>query len=131
MDEPIVGGEAEPIERVRENMRVTDSMGAELGSVEMVKLGDPEAVTTAGQEDDGPSGGLVGVFRRAIGGAEPDVPAPLAARLLRQGFFKVDGKGALDREMYVAAGQIDRVDGDDVYLTVAKRELIAEHHDTR
>jgi hypothetical protein len=127
MDEPIVGAEDAPIEQVRENMRVVDRTGGELGRVELVKMGDPEAVTTAGQEEDEASGGLVGVLRRTIGGAEPDVPAPFAARLLRQGFLKVDGKGALDRELYVSADQIDKVENDEVHLNTDKQNLIKEH----
>ncbi|MEV6891424.1 hypothetical protein [Kribbella sp. NPDC051137] len=114
MDEPIVGTEGEPIDGVRENMRVLDRSGAELGSVKLVKMGDPEAVTTAGQTGEGTAGGIIGVLRRAIGGAEPDIPEPLAARLLRKGFLKVDGKGALEREMYVSADQIDRVEDGNV-----------------
>lgn len=123
MSDPIAGGD--PIEQVREDMRVVDQTGAELGRIDLVKLGDPDAVTTAGQRGS-PEGGMVGVLRRSIGGAEPDVPEPLAARLLRQGFVRVDAKGLLDRDLYVAADQIARVDGDQVHLSVSKEALIGE-----
>ncbi|HEY3514719.1 MAG TPA: hypothetical protein VGL36_36395, partial [Kribbella sp.] len=78
----------------------------------------------AGQTGEGTAGGIIGVLRRAIGGAEPDIPEPLAARLLRKGFLKVDGKGALEREKYVSADQIDRVEDDNVHLNVDKADLV-------
>src|SRR5207249_1306676 len=38
------------IERVQEGMRVIDANGDDIGSVEHLKMGDPEALTTAGNE---------------------------------------------------------------------------------
>ncbi|TCO42465.1 hypothetical protein EV646_11387 [Kribbella antiqua] len=130
MTEPISGTGDDAITKVREDMRVVDQTGTELGRVELVKMGDADAVTTAGQQGEHPEGGLVGVLGRLIGGGEPDVPEPLAARLLRKGFVKVDSKGVLDRDIYVAADQIARVSGDDVHLNVSQQALIDEHAGT-
>src|SRR5438105_2182227 len=47
------------IARVREGMRVLDVAGSEIGKVEYVQMGDPEAVTTAGNQATPDLGGLV------------------------------------------------------------------------
>jgi len=54
------------------------------------------------------------------------VPAALAARLMRVGFVKADGKGVLDRGFYVSASQVAAVSGDVVRLSVSRDELIRE-----
>jgi len=115
---------AGPIAKVVNGMTVVDRSGTEIGKVELVKMGDPEAVTPAGQKvDDGE--GVVRVLAESIFGAEPDVPGPIAARLLRLGYLKVDGKG-LEADRYVASDQIGEVDQGVVRLTVAKDELSKE-----
>jgi hypothetical protein len=128
MTEPIVSDD-EPIAKVQEDMRVVDQAGAELGRVEFVKMADADAVTTAGQEGQMPDEGLIGVFRRFIGGGEPEIPEPLAARLVQKGFVKI-GKGLLERDIYVAADQIARVSGDQVELNVSRQALVDEHAGT-
>jgi hypothetical protein len=100
-----------PIEQVHEGMRVVDADGDEVGTVELVKMGDPGAVTTEGQD---------------TGLDEPYLPAPFADRLLRVGFLKVDRKGLFSRDVYVAATEIDRVDKDTVVLSVPQRMLLTE-----
>lgn len=116
---------AEPIAQVANGMTVVDSTGAEIGKVELVKMGDPEAVTPAGQ-DAGESEGVVRALADSIFGSEPDVPGPLAARLLRMGYLKVDGKGLLEADRYVASDQIAEVVEDTVRLRVPKDELTKE-----
>ena len=79
--------------RVQEGMRVVDAAGEDLGKVEYLQMGDPEAVTTEGNEhrpDD-----LVGqVMERALPDeSEPDVPDPLRAELQRTGYLKIGGHG--------------------------------------
>jgi hypothetical protein len=46
--------EAGPISNVAIGDTVVDSTGKELGTVKFVKMGDPNAVTDEGQEDDSP-----------------------------------------------------------------------------
>lgn len=116
----------QPIERVQPGMRVVDSMGADLGKVDLVKMGDAEAVTTRGQ-NVGEYAGLYGAVGRVLAGAEPDVPAQFAAQLIRVGYIKIDGKGVLDVDRYAGADQIAEVTDDSVRLAVHRNQLIAEH----
>lgn len=114
-----------PIAEVALGMTVVDSAGAEVGKVELLKMGDPEAVTTAGQRA-GESEGVVRALADSIFGSEPDVPGPLAARLLRLGYLKVDGKGLLEADRYVASDQIAGVADNTVRLSVPKGQLTKE-----
>jgi hypothetical protein len=116
---------AGPIAQVVSGMTVVDTTGAEVGKVELVKMGDPEAVTPAGQ-DVGESEGVVRALADSIFGSEPDVPGPLAARLLRMGYLKVDGKGLLEADRYVASDQIAGVADGTVRLSVPKEQLTKE-----
>ncbi len=115
----------QPLAHVRSGMRVVDSSGEEVGTVILTKMGDPDAVTSAGQ-DDSPRGGLVEGVADVLGKGEPDVPAPLAERLQRVGYLKVDASGLFARDLYVEAGQVAEVTGDEVRLSVNRDELIAE-----
>jgi hypothetical protein len=112
-------------------MHVVDANGREVGRVEYVQMGDPEAVTTEGQGEP---------YRRwpvVLGDAladefdEPDVPEPLRSQLLRYGFVKIDGPGPewFDTDLYVRADAIAEVSGDTVKLTVPKERLIKEDGD--
>jgi hypothetical protein len=114
-----------PIAEVVFGMTVVDNTGAEVGKVELVKMGDPDAVTTQGQRV-GESEGVVHALADSIFGSEPDVPGPLAGRLLRMGYVKVDGKGLLEADRYVASDQIAAVDDNTVRLKVPKDQLTRE-----
>jgi hypothetical protein len=116
---------AQPIAQVVNGMTVVDRTGEEIGTVELVKMGDPESITTEGQQP-AQGEGVVHALADSIFGAEPDVPGPLAARLLRMGYVKVDGKGLLETDRYVASDQIAGVDQDVVRLNVSKEELSRE-----
>ena len=100
-----------PISEVVEGMRVFDAAGKEVGKVEFVKLGDPEAVTTMGEETDN---------------GEPRVAGELRERLLRLGFIKVDRKGFLKSDAYVGPDEVDRVQDGAVHLTVTDKEMLKE-----
>ena len=107
-----------PIEKVFEGMRVVDANGKEIGEVDFVKMGDPDAVTTRGQDE----------------GTRPNVPPPFADRLLRIGYIKVDRKGLFARDVYAAASEVDRVEddpekGDKVILKVPEEMLLQEASD--
>ena len=116
----------ELMSRIREGMRVVDAAGEDVGSVEYVEMGDPEAATTAGQEAR--STGLVDVAADAIvpGEGEPEVPEPLRTRLLRTGFIKIDGPGLLERDRYVSSERIRDVSEERVQLSVRKADLPKE-----
>jgi hypothetical protein len=97
-----------PIEQVVEGMGVVDADGEEVGKVEFVKMGDPQAVTIAGED---PS-------------TMPLVSRPFAERLLRVGYIQIDRKGLFARDAYAAATEIERVEGDAVHLNVPKGMLL-------
>ena len=113
------------IERITEGMTVVDVAGEKVGKVEYVQLGDPEAITTAGNEPRGGDPGLLGALGRAIGGGEgePDVPEPARSQLLRTGFIKVDGAGLTDTDRYVRPDLIANVAEDTATVTVRKEQL--------
>jgi hypothetical protein len=112
--------------RVKEGMRVIDAAGEEVGTVEYVEMGNPEAATTAGQEVH--TSGLVELAAEAIvpGEAEPDVPEPLRTRLIRTGFIKIDGPGLLAHDRYVSSERLRDVTTDQIHLTVRKADLPKE-----
>ncbi|GIJ50557.1 hypothetical protein Val02_74430 [Virgisporangium aliadipatigenens] len=104
-------GRLGPIRFVQEGMRVVDASGRRVGKVELVKLGDPDAVTAQGQE--------------TVRG-EPRIPDEPRERLLRLGFVKVDRTGLLRPDAYVASDQIDRVEGNTVHLSVTDQDLLSD-----
>jgi hypothetical protein len=112
------------IERVREGMMVLDPNGREVGRVEYVGLGDPEAEAVE-------SDALPDVFRSVAEAAndragEPQLPEPVRTNFRRIGFLKVDGPGLMDTDHYVRADWIADVNGDGVVLTHAWEKLPRE-----
>ncbi|MDQ3655928.1 MAG: hypothetical protein M3457_12720 [Chloroflexota bacterium] len=113
-----------PIGDVREGMHVIDAAGEEIGTVDLVQMGNPEAATL-GDDTRTEGGGLFLNVAKAFGFEnEPDVPAGLRDRLLRLGYIKVNASGLTDR--YVIADQIAGVSGDTVRLSLAEDQMIAE-----
>lgn len=115
-----VPGESTPITAVRRGMSVVDLAGEPVGTVEMVEAGDPEAATSQDQV----GGGLVAEAKRTFRSGEPRVPAELASQLVRIGYVKVNGRGILGRDVYVAAAQVKDVVDDVVHLGVSQTELL-------
>jgi hypothetical protein len=115
------------IEQVHEGMLVVDRAGERLGDVADVQMGDPQAVTTEGNEDR--DTGFLGDLARAVAGdeSEPDVPEPLRSQLIRYGYVKVDGPGLADVDRYVRSDKIAAVRDRTVFLTVQKGEVPREH----
>jgi hypothetical protein len=115
-----------PIEMVREGMTVMDSKGDKVGKVEGLKMGDPEAATEMGNENQ--DTGFLGNVADALFGdeREPDVPGPARAKLLRTGYIKVDGGFLIETDRYVPADMIASVNGDEVRLRVPKEQLVKE-----
>jgi hypothetical protein len=114
--------------RLHEGMHVVDATGEDIGTVDYFEMGNPEAVTTAGNELRTP-GGLIGSAANAIapGESEPDVPEPLRSRLRRGGFIKIDGPGLLASDRYVSTENVSEVTQDRVRLNVRKDQLPKEH----
>ncbi len=122
-----VGSVVRSMEHIQEGMTVVDLAGEKVGKVEYVQFGDPQAVTTEGNEPGRPAG-LIGEAAMAVFGdeREPDVEEPLRSQLLRYGFIKVDGPGLTDKDRYVRADLIGNVSDDIVTLKVSKDQLPRE-----
>ncbi|WP_319461901.1 hypothetical protein [Micromonospora sp. RTP1Z1] len=112
------------ISRVTTGMRVVDATGMEVGTVDLVQRGDPIAVTV--QTPTADPGSSLDELIESAAVEEPDVPADLAARLLRSGYLKVSTELARTGAVYVLADRIATVTGDQVRLDVAAAELPAE-----
>jgi hypothetical protein len=112
--------------RVERGMRVIDARGDEVGKVDLVRMGDAEAVTTAG--NDGSPTDLMGRVAQAVlpDEREPDVPEPLRTNLLRTGYMKIDGPDLRDTDRYASSEQVREVSGDTVRLKVARDALATE-----
>jgi hypothetical protein len=113
------------IEQVQEGMSVYDVEGEHMGTVEYVKMGDPEALTTRGNE---PSV-LNGVMPMSNESDEPQVPEPLRSDLVRVGFIKIDGQNLLDTDRYFRADLVDRIEGGKVYMKLPERRAAVEGSD--
>jgi len=110
--------EGGPISKVEVGDRVVDSTGKEVGKVKFVKMGDPNAATTEGQE-----GYNTGILW--FGGDSYDLgnlPEQARDQLVRVGFIHIDVSWAHDR--FAGAGQIARVEDNAVYLSVPETNLL-------
>jgi hypothetical protein len=122
---PMESPDTQILEQVHQGMNVVDAAGDDLGKVDYVKMGDPKAVTV----DSIPpgEGGLMEDVAEAFGAEdEPKVGPTIRARLLRFGYFKIDGKGWIDTDRYVPSDKIADVSGDTVRLSVTKDGLPQE-----
>ncbi|MFD2763835.1 hypothetical protein [Micromonospora eburnea] len=113
------------ISRVTTGMRVVDSTGVEVGTVDLVQRGDPNAVTVQAPAGVDPGGSLDELIESAAV-EEPDVPADLAARLLRSGYLKVSTELAHTGAVYVLADRIATVTDAEVRLDVPAAQLPEE-----
>ncbi|SBT50558.1 hypothetical protein [Micromonospora auratinigra] len=111
------------ISRVTTGMRVVDSTGVEVGTVDLVQRGDPAAVTVQAPAGTDPGSSLDELIESAAV-EEPDVPADLAARLLRSGYLKVSL--ARTGAVYVPAERISGVTDEGVRLDVPAAQLPPE-----
>ncbi len=114
------------IEHVREGMQVVDGNGDKLGKVEFVQMGEPEAATTRGTDQNPLNAQLpksvISGISEAVSGTEPAVPEAERAQLMRHGFIKID-RSLWHADRYARADQIGEVAGDTVTLQVLKDDL--------
>jgi hypothetical protein len=99
---------ADTLAEVHEGMRVIDAADEEIGTVQWVQQGDPDAVPAPGR-----TGGV----------GEAALAEGLAEHLLRVGFVKIDGSWVFGQPVYATPDQIGAVTGDTVRLAATKREL--------
>ncbi|RLK24200.1 hypothetical protein DER29_2097 [Micromonospora sp. M71_S20] len=112
------------VSRITTGMRVVDVDGTEVGTVDLVQRGDPNAVTVQAPTAD--PGSSLDELIESTAVEEPDVPADLAARLLHSGYLKVSTDLVRTGAVYVLAEQIAAVTDDQVRLDVPARHLPPE-----
>ncbi len=113
-----------PIVQVRAGMTVRDARGQDLGTVERVEIGNPDAATTRGNAS-AHHDIITDVISAALGG-DADVPEPKRSQLLRYGFIRIDGPGLTDTDRFVRSDHIANVSGNTVTLSVTKEQLLTE-----
>lgn len=109
--------EAGPISEVQIGDRVVDSTGKEFGKIKFVKMGDPTAATTKGQE-----GYETTFLGWRLEGSLDKLPEIEQRRLVLGGYVHIDIPLAPDK--YASAFMIDRVEDGAVYLTVTEDNLL-------
>jgi len=125
-DKPIFDADADPLDRVREGMTVVDDGGRDLGKVVHLRLGDPEAASTAGNEPR--DSNLVAADppflddQAFMMGTPPvyadepdalrDLPISVRENLLHGGFIEVDGHGLEGAERLIPSERIRDVSDD-------------------
>ncbi|MEV7329706.1 hypothetical protein [Micromonospora sp. NPDC093244] len=112
------------ISRITTGMSVIDVAGTEVGTVDLVQRGDPNAVTV--QTPTADPGSSLDELIEATAVEEPDVPADLAARLLHTGYLKVTTELTQSGAVYVPADQIGAVADGRVRLAVGVTDLPPE-----
>lgn len=114
---------------VEQGMRVFDRERHEIGKVDWVQFGDddPETpeVEASGPSDQRDDDTLLDVIAKAF--RTDDLPEEVRARLLHQGFVRIDADGLFAADRYVMAEQIDSVSGDSLMLNVMRDELMKRH----
>jgi hypothetical protein len=107
------------LSKIEEGMKVYDSQGSEVGTVEFVhfseadgSLGTGAAATPSEPVKLGPLDILGKVF------AADDLPEELRERLLMHGFVKMDSAKLFGADRYIMFEQIAKVDKTGVHLKV-------------
>ena len=115
---------------VEEGMRVFDRERHEIGKVEWVQFGDddpetPEVEATGLSATRDRSDTLIQNIAEAF--RPDDLPEEVRARLLHQGFVRIDADGLFAADRYVTPEQIDSISPDGLMLNVSKDELVKRH----
>jgi hypothetical protein len=118
---------ATSLRHVEEGMKVFDRDRNEIGKVEYVQFGDDDP-STVEVEAAAPStldrgrDTLLDNIAEAFAGDE--IPDEIRARLLQQGFVRIDASGIFAADRYVTPEQIASVTGDGLLLNVTKDQLV-------
>lgn len=115
---------------IHKGMTVYDSRHQAIGKVDDFKFSENEddpdvepADVDGGDRKDRRENILTAVAE-AFGGEE--IPEPLRARLLVEGYIRLDTKGILARDRFILPSQIASAGGDEVMLNVEKDALIKQ-----
>jgi len=112
-----------PLNMIKEGMKVFDNTGEEVGTVEWVHFGEAEGppFTGAASPSTEPvTPDLVEIIGNAF--SSDKLPQELRERLLMHGFVKMDSKKLFGADRYVMVDQIARVEKNGVHLVVADSE---------
>lgn len=115
--------------QIREGMKVRDSGGDEIGTVERVQMGgiDPVDAARQSREAAGPADETPGAYDAPLianladavfSGGGDSVPEEVRQDLERKGYIEIDSKGLFSANRFAAADQIASVSGDEVVLNV-------------
>lgn len=105
---------------VHEGMEVVDRDGNRVGTVREARAGDPGAVTSDGQQEEG---GIFGALAGAIMGGDA-MHEQARERLARTGYVRIDAAGLFQGDRFAAGDEVALVEGDTVRLTVAADQLV-------
>ena len=113
---------------VEEGMTVFDRERHEIGTVDYIQFGDddPETIETEAAAPNRLDQGertLVDAIAEAFSVGD-DIPDEIRARLLQQGFVRIEANGLFAADRYVTPEQIASVSGDGVMLNVTQDELV-------
>jgi hypothetical protein len=103
---------------VREGMKVFDRLHQQIGTVDRVRMSDDDPSTPEPADDPF-------IAQKAF--APDRLPDGIEARLLHDGFLRIESRWLLAADRYVAPDQIMSVSGDAVVLTVSHDELMQKH----
>jgi hypothetical protein len=119
------------LEQVQQGMKVVDRLQHEIGKVDYVKLSDDDPTTPEVEAAEPDRSGerretiidtIADVFH-----PDDDLPEAIRARLLQQGFIRIDSAGLFAADRYVTPDQILSVAGDTLTLNVSRDELVKQH----
>lgn len=113
------GSDPRPLSSVREGMTVYDARGDEIGTVDAVRMGEPDAVTDQGQPQGDPQS-LVRDFLLP----HHALPDEAREKLGRTGYLRIDRSGLMSGAAYAEPGDVARVEGDAVHLNKDQDALI-------
>jgi sporulation protein YlmC with PRC-barrel domain len=102
--------------QIREGMDVVDAQGEKVGTVDEVRMGDPEAATLEGEAVDDRDAGLFGVFDLGDDNRVTD-------RMLQRGYLKIGGAGLFEGDKYVLSDDLASVEGESVHLRNRKDDI--------
>jgi len=113
--------------QVKEGMHVIDTNGEELGTIHSIQFSDedrskPGPETTTAAEAYYENNSFFRTLVKALRG-KVDLPDEVAARLMREGYIRIDG-GIARSDAYATMDQIAHTHDDHVHLNVAEGQLI-------
>ena len=116
------------LKHVEEGMKVFDRDRHEIGKVEYVQFGDddpstPEVEAAAPNRLETRRDTLLDNIAQAFT-ADDDLPEEIRAKLLQQGFVRIDAAGIFAADRYVTPEQIASVSNDGLLLNVTKDQLV-------